>query len=73
MQGIHISSVESHKTLIMVNEVVNNPHDPTKDRFARLEAQVVDINHNVRLLMVDLTNKVDLFRVYGGYSAKVLS
>lgn len=40
-----------HKSPVIVDESVNNPHNPTKERFLWLEAQVVDRNCNVNILM----------------------
>lgn len=45
----------------MVDEPVNNPRDHVEERFLWLEAQVADINRNMNLLMMGLTNKLGLF------------
>jgi hypothetical protein len=51
----------------MENEYVhNNPRDPTKERFERLEVQFSDIGHNMNLLMVALSIKLRPFRDDGG-------
>ena len=42
----------------MVDEFVNNPQDLEEERFMWLEAQVVDINYNMSVLMVVLSNKL---------------
>lgn len=42
----------------MTKEPVNNPEDPTNEMFTWLEAQVTNINHNVSLIIVALTNKL---------------
>ena len=52
--GIYIGEAENHKTLIMGDEYVNEPHDPAEVTFSRLEEQVMDINCNVNLLMATL-------------------
>lgn len=53
----------------MGDESVNEPHDPTEVRFSRFEQQVVDINHNVNLLMAALRNNLGIFGEYGGSNA----
>jgi len=57
----------------MVDESMNNPPNPTKERFSQEEAQVVDIKHNVNLLVVALTNHLKLFEENGGCNIKVRS
>lgn len=46
----------------MAYKCMNNPPDLTEERFAQLEVQVTNINHNVSLLMVVMTNKFGLFQ-----------
>jgi len=43
MLGIYIGGAKKHKTLIMVDELVNEPRDPTEVSFSRLKKEVVDI------------------------------
>jgi hypothetical protein len=46
----------------MADEFVhNNPRDLVEERFERLEAQFVNINHNMNLLMKTLARKLGLF------------
>ena len=58
--GIYISGAENRKALIRGKEFVNEPRDPAKVRFTRLE-QVENINHNVNLLMETLNSKLGIF------------
>lgn len=38
----------------MFDEFVhNNPHDPKRERVARMEVQATNVNRNMKLLMVD--------------------
>jgi hypothetical protein len=46
--------------------VHNNPRDSTEEIFERLEAWIIDINHNMNLLMVALKSKLRLFKDDGG-------
>ncbi len=55
----------------MVDEFVNEPQDPAEKMFVHLEAQVVDINYNVSLLMEALTNKLGLFGEDGDSNKEV--
>lgn len=57
----------------MVDESINNPHDPMEERFAQLKSQVANINHNMSLLMVALNNKLWIFNVYGCSNIEVRS
>jgi len=68
--GILISKAKNPKTLIMGDKSVNEPRDPTKERFSRLEEQVTVINHNVNLLMIALSHKLRIFGEEGGLNAK---
>jgi hypothetical protein len=55
----------------MADESVhNNPRDPTEERFEWLEAQVVDISHNMNLLMVALARKLRPFGDDGGSNSE---
>lgn len=45
----------------MADKSVNKPGYPTEERFLWLEQQVTDINHNVNLFMVALSNKLGIF------------
>jgi len=54
----------------MDDEFVNNCIGPVKERFSQLEAQVIDISHNVNLLMPVLRNKLGIFKENGGTNAK---
>ena len=45
----------------MANESVNEPCDHVEMRFSQLKQQVVDIKHNVNLLMAALSNKMGIF------------
>ncbi len=45
----------------MGGEYVNNPCDPTENRFSWLEQEVKYINHNVNLLMLALCNNLWIF------------
>jgi hypothetical protein len=42
--------------------VPNNSRDPAKEIFERLEAQVIDINRNMNLLMETVASKFRSFR-----------
>jgi len=55
----------------MVNESINNPQDPTYERFARMEAQVTNINCNGSFLMGGLTNKLGIFEEDGGSTVDI--
>jgi len=46
----------------MADEYVKNLQYPTREKFAWLEAQTTDINHNVSLLMEALKNNIGMFR-----------
>jgi hypothetical protein len=46
--------------------VHNNPRDLEEEIFERLEAQVIDINCNMNLLMVTLEINIRSFREVGG-------
>ena len=54
----------------MAKEFVNNPCDPAEERFSRLEQQVIDINHIVKLLMEALRNNIGIFGEDGGSNAE---
>jgi hypothetical protein len=55
----------------MTDEFVhNNPQDPAKQIFEQLEVQVVDITHNMNLLMASLARNLKLFGCDGGSSSK---
>lgn len=57
----------------MVNEsIYDNPQYLKKDRFVWLEEKVVDINYNVSLLLVVITNKLSLLEEDGGSNAEVI-
>jgi hypothetical protein len=50
----------------MVDESIhNNPQDPVEEIFVRLEEKVIDISHNMTLLMVALANKYQT--IWGGW------
>jgi hypothetical protein len=51
--------------------VHNNSRDPIEERFERLEAQVVDINCNMNLLMAALASKLLPFRDDGGSNSEI--
>jgi hypothetical protein len=56
----------------MADESVhNNPQYLAEERFARLEDQVVDISHNMSLLIMALANKFGLFREVGGLNLEI--
>jgi hypothetical protein len=58
----------------MVDESVhNNTWDPTKERFARLEEQVIDIFHSMILPMESLANKLRSFREVRGSNLEIKS
>lgn len=57
----------------MVDESPNNPQDLAKERYVQLEALVTNVNHNVNLLMVALTNNPRLFREEEGFNVEVRS
>jgi len=50
----------------MGDKSVNEPHDPVEVMFSRLKKEVVDINRNVNILMVALSNKIGIFGEEGG-------
>jgi hypothetical protein len=51
----------------MADESVhNNPRDLAEKRFEGIEAQVVDIDRNMNLLMAALVRKIRLFGDDGG-------
>lgn len=54
----------------MGDKSVNKPCDLAEVRFSWLEEQVTDINCNVNLLMVALSNKLGIFGEEGGLNAK---
>jgi len=58
---ILIGEGKNHKTLLMGNESVNEPHDLVEVGFTWLKEQVLDINYNVKLLMANLKNKMGIF------------
>jgi hypothetical protein len=61
----------AERTLAMVDEFVhNNPQDAAKERFLRLEEQVVDISHNMAILMEAPTNKFRPFQEVGGSNSE---
>lgn len=68
--GIYISEAENRKTLIMGDESINEPHDPTNVRFSQLEQQVMNINHNVNLLFITVSNKLGIFGEEGGLNVE---
>jgi hypothetical protein len=50
----------------MVDESVHkNLRDPPKEIFARMEEKVLDISHNIPLLMVAPTSKLRIFKEVG--------
>jgi hypothetical protein len=53
--------------------VHNNPQDPIEEIFERLEVQVTDIGHNMKLLMEYPTDKVGIFRDDGGSNLEIRS
>jgi hypothetical protein len=58
----------------MVDESVhNNPRDPAEERFERLEAQVVNISHNMNLLMAALARNLEPFGDDGGSNSEIIS
>ena len=60
---IYLSGWCSFNFLAIIDAFVhNNPRDPTKERFARLEEKFIDISCNMSLLIVDLANKFEPFR-----------
>jgi hypothetical protein len=46
--------------------VHNNPRYPTEEIFVRMEEQVVDISHNMSLLMATLERNVRPYGEVGG-------
>jgi len=50
----------------MGDEFVNEPRDHVELRFSRLKEQVTDINRNVNLPMVALSNNLGIFGEEGG-------
>jgi len=56
--------------LIIVNESLNNPRNPVEEGFLWLEQKVLDINHNLNLLIETLKNKLGIFIEYGGFNAE---
>lgn len=50
----------------MAEESINEPQDPAEVRFLQFKKQVVDINHNVNLLITTLRNKLEIFGEDGG-------
>ena len=70
IQGIYIDRAENPKTLIMGNKSVNKPHAPVEVRFSQRKQQVADINRNVNLLIVALSNKRWIFGEDGGSNVK---
>jgi len=63
---------ENSENPTVANKSINNPQDHANETFAWMEAQVVDINYNVSLLMVDLTNKLELFGEDEGSNTEVI-
>jgi hypothetical protein len=60
--------------LAMVNESIHkNPQGPIEERFLRMEEQVVNIYHNMSLLMVTLTSKIIQFEEVGGSKYEIIS
>ena len=58
----------------MADEYVHkNPRDPTEERFERLKSHVIDINHNMNLLMVALPSKLGIFGDDGGSNSDIIS
>jgi len=58
----------------MVDEYFhNNPWDLAEESFESLEAQIVDINHNMNLLMAALASKLESFGYYGGSNLEIES
>jgi hypothetical protein len=53
--------------------VHNNPQDRVEESFDRLEAQAINISHNMNLLMAALANKLRLFRDDGGSNIEIKS
>jgi len=51
--------------------VHNNPRDGTKERFARLEEQVVNISCNMALVMESLANDFSPFEEVVGSNLEV--
>jgi hypothetical protein len=49
----------------------NNPLDETEEIFSKLEEQVVDVSHNMTLLVVALENKFGLLGDVGGFNSEV--
>lgn len=45
----------------MAYESVNDPRDLAEERFSWLEAQVVDISHNMNFLMLTQRHKLNIF------------
>jgi hypothetical protein len=50
----------------------NNPRDLAKEIFARLEARVTDVKHNMKLLMVPLPRNLISFIDDGGYNLEII-
>jgi hypothetical protein len=58
----------------MVDESIhNNPVDPIEEIFVRLEDQVIDISHNMALLMASIANLLKLFGEFGGSNLETKS
>jgi hypothetical protein len=56
----------------MADESVhNNPQDLEEERFVRLEMQVVEINHNMNLLIEALEINIEPFGDDGGSKSKI--
>jgi len=49
----------------------HNPCNPVEERFVSMEDKVVDISHNMSLLMEVLERKVMLFGKFGGLNAEI--
>jgi hypothetical protein len=56
---------------VIQQSVHYNPPDAVEEIFARLEEQVIDISHNMALLMVALENKFRPFGEVGGSNSEV--
>lgn len=54
----------------MGDKTVNEPRDPAEVSFSQLEQIVVDINHNVNLLMLNLSSKLEIFGEEVGLNAE---
>jgi predicted neutral ceramidase superfamily lipid hydrolase len=58
----------------MVDDSIHkNTQDTSEESFLRIEEKVVDISHNMSLLMVVITNNFGPFREVGGSNLKYVS